>query len=98
MSSIIRWRSGSSVLSIVMGSFLLLSEVHDTSILRTGLPISQLVTDLSALASRAAGCRAATLCVGTTRKTSAVQRFRQLSEGLETRSGRQALSRLCRVG
>src|SRR5688572_7774251 len=63
MSSIMRWQSRSIVVVSVMVA--ILGEVANTSILRTGLPISQLATDLSALASRAAGCRVATLCHGT---------------------------------
>jgi len=61
-----------------------LSEVANTSILKTGLPISQLVTDLAALASRAAGCRTATLCNGTNLPTSALQRFRPELGGQRT--------------
>src|SRR6516225_7559693 len=56
MSSIMRWRSGLIVLVSLMESSIL-SEVDDTSILRTGLPTplwlsSQLATGLSPLAQR----------------------------------------------
>jgi hypothetical protein len=56
MSSIMRWRSGLTVLVSLIESSIL-SEVDDTSILRTGLPTplwpsSQLASGLSSLAPR----------------------------------------------
>src|SRR6266478_5988590 len=70
MSSIMRLRSGLTVLVSLMESSIL-SEVDDTSILRTGLPrryacpLNSLPA--SRLAPRAAGWSAATLCFGTDR-------------------------------
>jgi hypothetical protein len=55
--------------------------------------LSQLPTTLSALASRAAGCRVATSCPGTNLPTSAVQRFRPLL-GVQ-RKGLAQLSFVC---
>src|SRR5271165_3666283 len=68
MSSIIRRRSGLTVLVSLIGrSFL--SEVERPSILRTGLPVApslsnRLATRLSAHAPREAGRSAATSCPG----------------------------------
>src|ERR1700746_1089261 len=70
MSSIMRRRSGLTVLVSLMESSIL-SEVDDTSILRTGLPRRYACPlnwlPASRLLPRAAGWSAATLCVGTDR-------------------------------
>src|SRR5262249_26956269 len=77
MSSIMRWRSGLTVVMLLIESSIL-SEVDDTAILRTGLSTPLLLilsTGYRPLGScpRAAGWSAATLCSGPTPTTSAVQ-------------------------
>src|SRR6201984_1665664 len=70
MSSIMRWRSGLTVLVSLMESSIL-SEVDDPSIPRTGLPRRYACPlnwlPASRLLPRAAGWSAATLCLGTNR-------------------------------
>ena len=85
------------VVGLFMGSSIL-SEVANTSILRAGLPSSQLVTNIPALASRAAGCREATSCLGTDQRSALPRQPHQVSEGKLTRqrdSGEVAVTAAC---